>query len=120
MLREYENVRQIPGEAKRRWFFDDYFDLIVWVHANDVLGFQLCYDILKTHRALTWHQDTGFSHHRIDDGESRPGHMKASPILMPDGKFDYETIAQRFKLASPHVDEHIATFVFEKLMEYPL
>jgi len=31
MLEESEYVRQVKGEPKRRWFSDDYFDLIVWV-----------------------------------------------------------------------------------------
>ena len=30
MLVEYRNVRQIRGEGHRRWFSDEYFDLIVW------------------------------------------------------------------------------------------
>jgi hypothetical protein len=120
MLKEYKNVRQIPGEARRRWFSDNYFDLIVWMSEDEIVGFQLCYDISKAHRALTWHQDIGFSHHRIDDGESRPGHVKASPILLPDGQFDYERIAQRFKQASQFIEERIATFVHDTLMQYPL
>jgi len=30
MLVEHAHVRQIHGEGYRRWFADDYFDLIVW------------------------------------------------------------------------------------------
>ena len=30
MLTEIQNARQIAGEGVRRWFTDDYFDLIVW------------------------------------------------------------------------------------------
>ena len=119
MLREFPNVRQIPGESKRRWFSDDFFDLIVWLdERDDIVGFQLCYDILKGQRALTWHSDTGFSHHRVDDGESRPGKLKAAPVLVPDGRFDYQKIAERFQSASKDIEERIATFVYEKLMQY--
>lgn len=121
MLKEFLNVRQIPGEATRRWFSDDYFDLIVWVDdAQEVVGFQLCYDVLHTHRALTWHTDIGFAHHRIDDGENRPGKLKASPILVPDGAFDYEQIAQQFKQASQQIDPRIAGFVHDMVQNYPL
>ena len=71
MLKEYKRVRQIKGEAQRRWFSDDFFDLIVWFdESKNIVGFQLCYDILKISRALTWHQDGGYSHNRVDDGEN--------------------------------------------------
>lgn len=120
MLREYKHVRQIEGEAPRRWFADKYFDLIVWFdNENHIVGFQLCYDIFQTHRALTWRQETGYSHHRVDDGESRPGKMKASPILVSDGVFDYRKIAEKFKKESQEIETPIAMFVYKKLMEYP-
>ena len=120
MLREFPNVRQIPGESKRRWFSDDYFDLIVWLdEKDDIVGFQLCYDIFKGQRALTWHSGTGFSHHRVDDGESRPGKLKAAPVLVPDGHFDYQKIAEKFKKASKNIEKRIAAFVYKKLIQYP-
>jgi hypothetical protein len=31
MLMEMANVRQALPEPRRRWFADDYFDLMVWV-----------------------------------------------------------------------------------------
>jgi hypothetical protein len=121
MLREYLNVRQIPGESKRRWFSDEYFDLIVWLDEKEnIVGFQLCYDILRGHRALTWHNKMGFSHHRVDDGESRPGKLKATPVLVPNGHFEYKKIAKRFKKESRNIEERIATFVYEKLLQYSI
>ncbi len=30
MLKELEDIKQFAGEPKRRWFTDEYFDLIVW------------------------------------------------------------------------------------------
>ncbi len=120
MLKEYTHVRQIQGESKRRWFSDEYFDLIVWFDEDDkIVGFQLCYDINRTHRALTWQQHTGFTHHKIDDGENRPGKVKASPVLVPDGLFDSLTIARRFRGASQHIDTNVADFVYSILQTYP-
>jgi hypothetical protein len=120
MLREFANVRQIDGESKRRWFADEYFDLIVWLNdREDIIGFELCYDISRTHRALIWRQDTGYSHHRVDDGEHRPGKMKASPILMSDGRFDHIEIAEKFQHATQQIEPKISTFVYEKLLQYP-
>ncbi len=120
MLKEYMNVRQIAGESKRRWFSDEYFDLVVWLdEREDIVGFQLCYDIVKGQRALTWHEETGFSHHRVDDGENRPGKLKATPILIPDGRFEYQEIAEKFKKESKNIEKWISKFVYKKLMEYP-
>ena len=120
MLKEYPHVRQIEGESRRRWFSDEYFDLIVWLDENEtIVGFQLCYDISHGHRALTWRKETGYTHHRIDDGENRPGKIKSTPILVADGVFNYEQIAAKFKHASTRLDERISTFIFDKLFEYP-
>jgi hypothetical protein len=119
MLREFMNVRQIPGEDTRRWFSDNYFDLIVWFDSQEaIVGFQLCYDINSNHRALTWHTATGFSHHRVDNGESRSGKTKASPILVADGLFDAPAVAARFQRESRDIDPRIAAFVYEKLRQY--
>lgn len=120
MLKEFPNVRQIPGENQRRWFSDEYFDLIVWEDGhNTIVGFELCYGVNTTQRALTWHTDLGFAHHRIDDGESRPGKVKASPILMPDGWFDHAAIAQRLQHVSQEIDPAVAQFVYEKVVQFP-
>jgi len=120
MLREYKHVRQIKGEAKRRWFSNEYFDLIVWFDNEDtIVGFQLCYDISREHRALTWRKETGYTHHRVDDGENKPGKPKATPILVADGIFEYDKIAAKFKKESGQLGEHIATFVYDKIMQYP-
>ena len=120
MLKEYQQVRQIAGEAKRRWFNDEYFDLIIWLSADDeIVGFQLCYDIARRHRALTWRQESGFTHNRIDDGENRPGKVKASPILVSNGLFDAAQIAARFQQASTQMEQQICDFIYQKLSQYP-
>jgi hypothetical protein len=70
MLVEIRNTRQIEGEGFRRWFTDEFFDLIVWYDEKRTLvGFQLCYDKEGRERALTWTREHGFQHNRIDDGE---------------------------------------------------
>jgi hypothetical protein len=119
MLREITHIRQIKGEQKRRWFSDDFFDLVVWVNErDDISGFQLSYDRSQNQRALTWHTESGFTHDRIDDGEGKPGKMKATPILIPDSHFNYIEIGRRFKKHGSHMDERISTFVYEKIMQY--
>ena len=38
MLRELKQVRQHKDEPRRRWFNDDYFDLIVWFSEKDSIS----------------------------------------------------------------------------------
>jgi hypothetical protein len=118
MLTELSQIRQIQKEPRRRWFADDYFDLIVWfAKRGEIIGFQLCYDIYGEERALTWRKKTGFSHQRVDDGElKRP--YKATPILVADGSFDYAAISQLFRERSGNMDEKVAKFVLEQIGRY--
>ena len=117
MLKELSEVRQVPGEPKRRWFADDYFDLIVWVGNGEIISFQLCYDNFGDEHALTWHRQTGYSHQRVDSGEmKRP--YKATPILVADGSFDAGTISRLFKKHSRTMDERVAGFVLDKIRHY--
>jgi hypothetical protein len=115
MLRELTNVRQVVEEPRRRWFADDYFDLIIWVgERGGFIGFQLCYDKFGDEHALTWHKKTGFSHHRVDSGEmQRP--YKATPILVSDGSLDLTGISHLFTERSRTIDAKVASFVLSKI-----
>ena len=120
MLKEHTNVRQIKDEPRRRWFADDYFDLIVWVdERHDIVGFQLCYDKSRHERALTWFKHTGYMHHRVDDGEHTIDMFrKATPILISDGSFDHKKIASLFKEQSTEIEQKISKFVYEKISQF--
>jgi hypothetical protein len=117
MLRELPDARQFKNESYRRWFSDNYFDLIVWYGTDKttIVGFQLCYDKFDTERAITWHNAKGFSHNRIDDGEAPFEHAKMSPILVSDGAFAKDTIGDKFKAMSVGIDQKVAEFVCEKI-----
>jgi hypothetical protein len=118
MLRELPKVRQVPEEPRRRWFADDYFDLIVWYDGDGgIIGFQLCYDLQGEERALTWKQETGFSHRRVDSGDLRRP-FKATPILVEDGAFDEAAVRRLFTESSQEMDERTAGFVLEKIRDY--
>jgi len=118
MLVEKKDVRQVPGEGTRRWFSDDYFDLIVWYEQDRVVGFQLCYDKAGRERALTWHRPRRYLHTRVDDGET-PFAFKMSPVLAQDGEFEAERVAEKFRLASGAVEPGIARLVLDALAAYP-
>jgi hypothetical protein len=124
MLVEYRNVRQVGGEGYRRWFSDDYFDLIVWYEGNrhshrGISGFQLCYDRSGYERALTWQRGRGFSHEKVDTGEGGRIGPKSTPILVADGLFDASAIAGRFREASRGIDAEIVELVLDRLAAYP-
>jgi hypothetical protein len=120
MLAEISNPRQIAGEGFRRWFTDEEFDLIVWYDDDRTLvGFQLCYDKQNRERALTWTSDHGFQHNRIDAGEV-PGHAKMTPVIIADGAFNRDPVAERFRRESGKIDPAIASFVYATVKKYPV
>ena len=124
MLIERRNVRQIAAEGFRRWFSDEYFDLIVWYAreaqadstADVIAGFQLCYDKRGQERALSWRREGGFSHDLIDAGEI-PGQANMSPVLDPGGELP-EAVVKRFRFNSPKVGLSLQNLVCTKLSEY--
>ncbi len=123
MLEEIHGARQIPKEGFRRWFTDEYFDLIVWYEdakspVTALKGFQLCYDKSGKERALTWTREHGFQHNRIDSGEV-PGHAKMSPVIIADGEFRADAIAELFRREAALIDQHLVRFVHAKVKAYP-
>jgi len=119
MFSEISNVSQIKGEPKRKWFTDKDLELIIWLDENGkIIGFQLCYETEKESRAVTWLENAGYSHARIDEGEDRLPHHKATPILIPGGIFDKKTIEERFASSSSGLPKEIARFISKKLSEY--
>lgn len=120
MLYEIKNVRQNEGEPRQRRFTDDYFDLAVWLDPDDrIEGFQLCYDKTENQHALTWHKEFGYMHNRVDEGEDKAGKPKSIPVLVTDGFFPCQEIAESFKQESQSLDKKIAAAVYQKILEYP-
>jgi hypothetical protein len=105
MLKEIENVRQVPGEGPRRWFLDEDMDLILWYDDEKKLeGFQLYYDKRSVQRSITW---------KI----SRVAETQKSIYLM-DGPFNKNRVARMFEKACPEMDDKIAKFVRDRLEAY--
>ncbi len=121
MLTEFQEVKQIAGEGKRRWFQNDYFDLIIWYvdNSGELAGFQLCYDKNGYERSLTYTEDLGYTHMAIDSGESGPL-SNDSPILVTDGLLDERSLYLRFKDESSNVDPAIREYVLNKINEYTI
>jgi len=116
MLREIE-LKEGAADTGRRWFTDDYFELILWLDEKQrPQSFQLCYDRSRNERALTWSRASGLRHVTVDPGESSPLKNRA-PILREGGVFDKEDILRRFESASALVPQTIAAFVKERINE---
>jgi len=121
MLKEAPNVNQPKGEPRRRWFDDEYFDLIIWFDKDDsVWGFQLCYDRERKPRALTWTKQYGYKHTGIDNGEHVWGTSKSSPVLVEDGLFDAPSIGGKFESAAAEMPPQLAALVIEKVRAFNL
>jgi hypothetical protein len=119
MFRESPHVCQIAREPRRRWFSDGDLELIIWLDKKSrIVGFQLCYEVGKQLKALTWHENDGFLHSGVDDGDNRPGRSKATPVLIPDATFDKGNIGKRFAQSSQTLPVEIADFVKKKIPEY--
>jgi len=116
MLTEIKKVRQIEGEPNRRWFNNHDMDLIVWQENENILAFQLCYDKTGNEKAISWKPDTGLIHQKVDDGENRPGHYKATPILIQNGSYDLEKIRNDFESYSESISDDIRVFVLDNLI----
>jgi len=97
---------------------DEDMDLIVWFAPEDrIIGFQLCYDKSTKQKALTWLEQEGYRHCRVDEGDN-PGKIKSSPVLEMDGYFDREGIRRRFRENKGDIPENIADFVCDRIMHY--
>ncbi len=119
MLIEFTNINQKEADRGifRRWFGDEFFDLIVWYDTqHTITGFQLCYNRIKNPHALTWKRDEGIYHDKIDEG--RAYHDKLTPILVADGLFRSDIIYDKFAEASSEIEEQIRNLVLNKIKEY--
>jgi len=105
-------------EPNRVWYSSDYFDLIVWRESSgEVKAFQLCYDIARNERVLSWRKAYGFTHAQIDSGEQNPS-KNQSPLLIADGVLDRQRLLEKFQVESQNIDKDIKEFVIDKIGRY--
>jgi hypothetical protein len=116
MLAEFKRVKQEGGAARRRWFQDEAMELILWYGVGEgPVGFQLCYPGSDhEERALTWREGLGFSHARVDSGDSRPD-KNLTPILVPDGVVPWELLETEFAIRGAELEAGVRDFVSFRL-----
>jgi hypothetical protein len=116
---EVRDVRQVEGEARRRWFTDDDFDLMVWYHADDsVHGFELSYDKPGYEKALRWFDDAGLSHHAVDTGEQNPAYNRSPMLSQSEGRSEMKRVLAGFKKSTEGLPDGLSELVQTKLAEY--
>lgn len=117
MLREISHVKQ-DGPNRRRWFRDDWMDIFTW-QASDgtVTGFQVCYDLPGKERALVWSAARGYSHDKVDGGESSPVSNR-SPILRPDGVFPAALVLKEFDTRAEAIEPPLRAALRQRLTAY--
>jgi len=116
MLTEQTEVRQNPGESHRRWFSDDFFDLIVWFDdAGDIILFQLGYDPEGADGLLEWRRPSGLSHFTVDTAGRRPARHARTPFLVPAPAPDVTALVDRFKAEVGSIEPAIVDFVLGEL-----
>lgn len=115
MLQEVAVAQKEKG-IYRRWFEDEYFQLIIWydLHTGGTLGFQLCYDISHDAHSVTWMDGEGIIHNKIDDG-SRPFRHPSSPVLVADGIFPAEMVLKRFTESCGSLEAGISELVISRI-----
>jgi hypothetical protein len=117
VLREIKNVKQEHGAGARRWFESDGLELVVWLdRRGGVTGFQICYDLGRGERALTWRGRSGFVHSVVDAGDDTPLKNK-SPVLLPDGDVPWPELVRRFDESSVSLEPVLRQLVHGKLAE---
>jgi hypothetical protein len=117
MLREIRGVRQDDPGAIRRWFQDDYLDLFLWITSQGkVSAFQLAYARTRDERVLSWSRTRGFSHSRVDSGESGPFDSR-TPLLIADDVCPIRVVYREFERRSTTLDGRLRTFLMDKLRQ---
>ena len=116
-LREVSNIAQPDKNLSKRWFTSQAADLFVWHDGDRFSRFEFCYNKHRNECSLRWQLDAGFSHARIDDGETSNTY-KSSPILIPDSDIDSDYIFLAFKKLSDKVDMPVRFFIMRRLLGF--
>jgi hypothetical protein len=95
----------------RRWFEDDYFDLILWTDSSrNIRSFQLSYAKPDSERPLTWDHTRGYAHFRVERGEAH-GYRKPPNTLWPTDGYARAVVLSEFQERSFDLPASVRDFV---------
>jgi hypothetical protein len=122
MLSEYKDVRQRDGEGYRRWFTDQYFDVIIWYdrEGGSMTGFQVCYDKGKSERAFTWKLEGNVvqSHRYVVNGPVEIGMNKMTSMLKGDADVIDENILARLRESKGELEADLLKSILAKIENF--
>lgn len=118
MLHESDKVRQVENEPHRRWFWDDFFDLLVWDEGGKVTGFQLRYHAPDGPRVLTWQRGHRCVHQKIDEGDANVMRFDMTRLLVRDGVFDHAFVRDEFRRRAAELDASLVEVILEQMHEF--
>jgi hypothetical protein len=117
MLRELLHLRQVPNDRRRRCFYNEELEVVLWYEPDDsIFGFQISYDLQERPRALTWTRKSGFSHASIDGGDDSV-FSNRTPMLRPDGTCNFSWLNRAFLANSSGLPADERSFIEDKLSE---
>ena len=112
MLRLIKTDKPSINQLQRLWFSDLEHDLFIWLNQdNHPVSFQFSYNKSQNEHIFNWHQQTGYSHDKVDDGEHEITRYKMTPVMIPDWEIDIEKISRIFKLISTEIQPELAEFI---------
>jgi len=119
-LVENKNVRQRPEEGFRRWFLNDYFDVIVWYEsaAGELTGFQLCYNRTVDERAFTWQRNKRSSHFVSSGSDERGTPWIATAVLHGDAGVVPPAVLERLRAEQGDLDDTLLELIVTAAGEY--
>jgi hypothetical protein len=129
MLKESTAMMTSDG-LMRRWFYDDQFDLIIWVWIGSasperlINSFELCYEALDRPLesqdvagfALRWSHDHGFQQFSLNRGRSSKTRRSAG-VLVATGdrpRLD-QGLIQQFQGVSHTLEAPLRQFILDRL-----
>ena len=94
-FREIDDVHQSDPALKRRWFQGDGIDVVVDQSDESARRLSITYTWNNQLMQL-FHSGEQLHNNVLDDGESRPGRMKATPIAEQDAPIPADWLTQHF------------------------
>lgn len=102
----------------RRWFSDQYIDLVFWENdKGEIQVVHLCYNKNIDEHALVWKLDSGYEHYKVDEGE--PGPLKnLSPMMVDDGKMDLDKLKKDFNIRSKNLEDKVKNKIIDVIENF--
>ncbi len=115
---EIQGVRQRPEEGFRRWFSNNYFDIVIWYEeeGGEISGIQFCYGKPFSEKAFTW-ESTSQSHHYVTEQRKS---ASATGMLKGDAGIISESVMKQLKEESHEMDKDLLVLVLEKIDAFNL